>query len=61
MTTAAQPPLYRSEAFAEDVLDLMAPVPTIEPSGTWARWIVNAIPVAVALVGVAFAVVPPLG
>ena len=52
--------LYRSEAFAEDVLDLVSAAPAIEPSGAPARWLVNALPLAVALLGVAFAVVPPL-
>ncbi len=60
MTTAAEFPVYRSEAFAEDVLDLVAATPVVEPTGRPARWLVNAVPVAVALLGVAFAVLPPL-
>ena len=60
-TTAADSQLYRSEAFAEDVADLVAAAPVIEPTAAPARWLVNAVPVAVALLGVAFAVVPPLG
>jgi hypothetical protein len=57
-----EPDLYRSEAFAEDLLDLVAAAPAIEPpTGAPARWLINAVPVAVALLGVAFAVVPPLG
>ncbi len=60
MTTAAEFPVYRSEAFAEDVLDLVAATPVVEPTGMPARWLVNAVPVAVALLGVAFAVLPPL-
>ena len=47
----------RSEAFAEDVLEFVEraePVP--EPA---LRWLVNLAPLAVAVVGVAFAVVPP--
>ena len=59
-----EPDLYRSEAFAEDVLDLVAAAPVIEPQvepvNLPARWLINALPLAVALVGVAFAVVPPL-
>ena len=61
MNSATEMQLYRSEAFAEDVLDLVAAAPAVEPSDTVARWLVNAVPVAVALLGVAFAVVPPLG
>jgi len=54
-------PLYRSEAFCEDVLDLVSAVPqVVEPAPGAARWLVHAVPVAVALIGVAFAVVPPL-
>lgn len=52
-------PVYRSEAFAEDVLDLLAP----EPEPVLSRpvnWLINALPLGVALLGVAFAVVPPL-
>ena len=48
----------RSEAFAEDVLEFVEraePVP--EPA---LRWLVNLAPLAVAVVGVAFAVVPPM-
>lgn len=60
MTTAAEFPVYRSEAFAEDVLDFVAATPVAEPTGLPSRWLVNAVPVAVALLGVAFAVVPPL-
>ena len=54
--------LYRSEAFAEDVFDLVAVAPVVEPPiDEPARWLINAVPVAVALLGVAFAIVPPLG
>ena len=60
MTIAAEFPVYRSEAFAEDVLDLVAVAPIVEPTGLPSRWLINAVPVAVALLGVAFAVVPPL-
>lgn len=66
MNTAHEnPPYHRSEAFAEDVLDLVsaAPeedIPSVRAGGP-ARWLMHALPVAVALLGVAFAVVPPLG
>lgn len=60
IATAADSQLYRSEAFAEDVFDLVASAPMIEPTAAPVRWLVNAVPVAVALLGVAFAVVPPL-
>ena len=54
-------PLYRSEAFSEDVLDLVSVAPqVVEPPPGAARWLVHAVPVAVALIGIAFAVVPPL-
>jgi hypothetical protein len=62
MNTTTESHLYRSEAFAEDVLDLVSAAPVIEPPVDLPiRWLVNAVPVAVALLGVAFAVVPPLG
>jgi hypothetical protein len=59
MNAATDTPLYRSEAFAEDVLDLVAGAPVGEANEP-PRWLVNAVPVAVALIGVAFALVPPL-
>ncbi|HET9976446.1 MAG TPA: hypothetical protein VFQ20_03340 [Burkholderiaceae bacterium] len=55
---ATLPAALRSEAFAEDVFEFVGraePVP--EPA---LRWLVNLAPLAVAVVGVAFAVVPPL-
>ncbi len=55
------PPYQRSEAFAEDVLDLASAAPAYETPRAPIRWWVNALPVAVALLGVAFAVAPPLG
>ena len=60
---ATESTLYRSEAFAEDVLDLVATAPLAEPVQTPVRWLVNALPaaLAVALLGLAIAVVPPLG
>lgn len=60
-TAATESYLYRSEAFAEDVFDFVSDPPVIEPSPAGTHWLVNAVPVAVALLGVAFAVVPPLG
>jgi hypothetical protein len=61
MSHVAEFPVYRSEAFAEDVFDLVASAPVVEPEADGsAHWLVNAVPVAVALLGVAFAVVPPL-
>jgi hypothetical protein len=60
MDTTTTTPLYRSEAFAEDLLDLVATPPVVEPCDSAARWLVNGLPVAVALLGLAFAVVPPL-
>jgi len=60
-TLTTEPDLYRSEAFAEDLLDPVGAAPASElPGGAPARWLINAVPVAVALLGVAFAVVPPL-
>jgi len=59
--TASESPPYRSEAFCEDVLELVSVTPqVVEPAPSRARWLVHAVPVAVALVGLAFAVVPPL-
>jgi hypothetical protein len=61
MSPVAEFPVYRSEAFAEDVFDLVAGTPVVEPEADGsAHWLVKAVPVAVALLGVAFAVVPPL-
>ena len=60
MTTAAEFPVYRSEAFAEDVLDFVAAAPTVEPTGKLpSRWFGNTVPAAAALLGVVFAAVPP--
>ena len=60
-TAATESPPYRSEAFCEDVLELVSAAPQIVvPGPSRARWLVHAVPVAVALVGLAFAVVPPL-
>lgn len=61
METTAEFRHYRSEAFAEDVLDLVAQAPDVEAPAGPPAWLVNGLPVAVALLGVAFAVLPPLG
>jgi hypothetical protein len=53
------PTLYRSEAFAEDLSGLVADAPRLVTERRLAR-LVNWIPLGVALIGVAFAVVPPL-
>ena len=54
----ALPVLMRSEAFAEDVLEFVERAePVREPASSW--W-VTLTPLAVAMVGLAFAVVPPL-
>jgi hypothetical protein len=60
MNANHESPLYRSEAFAEDLVDLVSAAPAIEPPAAPVRWLVNALPLAVALLGVAFALVPPL-
>ena len=62
MTIAAEFPVYRSEAFAEDVLDLVAAAPVVEPMGQLrSRWWLNAMPATVALLSAAFTVAPPRG
>lgn len=54
----ALPVPLRSEAFAEDVLEFIERAePAPEPA---LRWLVNLAPLAVAMIGVAFAIVPPL-
>jgi hypothetical protein len=61
-TPAAPAPLpvpLRSEAFTEDILEFVERAQPLSERSV--RWVVNLTPVAVALVGVAFAVVPPLG
>jgi hypothetical protein len=51
--------LYRSEAFAEDLTGLVAPTPRAPAERRFSR-LVNWLPLGVALLGLAFAVVPPL-
>jgi hypothetical protein len=60
-TPAAPAPLpvpLRSEAFAEDILEFVEHSPPLSERSV--SWLVNLTPIAVALLGVAFAVVPPL-
>lgn len=64
MTAFRMPDLYRSEAFAEDVVDLLPARPL--PPSTRARraparaaWLV-VVPLALALAGVGLALVAPL-
>ena len=55
--TAAAP--LRSEAFAEDIFDFVER--RLEPVAPRPlRWLVNLAPLAVAILGLAFAVMPPL-
>ncbi len=60
MSTTIESPVYRSEAFAEDVLDLVSAAPAYETPSAPIRGLTKAPPVAVAPLGVAFAGVPPL-
>lgn len=57
-STASLPMPLRSEAFVEDILEF------VEPAPEWSQrpigWLMIATPLAVALLGVAFALVPPL-
>jgi hypothetical protein len=57
-SSAPLPVPLRSEAFAEDILEFVEQAPALPQRSL--RWLVNAAPLAVALTGVAFAVVPPL-
>ncbi len=61
MTTDPRIALYRSEAFAEDLAGLVAAAPQPQPMpNRRLRRLQGWLPLGVALVGVAFAVVPPL-
>ena len=51
---------YRSEAFAEDIEGLLATWEPVAPERPRRRLLVNLLPLLVAMVGVAFALVPPL-
>ena len=53
--------LYRSEAFAEDVADLVSQAPVIEPMSPPARWAINAVPLGAALIGAAGWLLPAAG
>lgn len=59
MTTDTRIALYRSEAFAEDLAGLVAAAPQPMPQRRLRR-LQGWLPLGVALLGVAFAVVPPL-
>jgi len=54
-------PLRRSEAFAEDVADHVPPPASDIPSRSVVGRLLTWLPLGVALVGIAFAIVPPLG
>jgi hypothetical protein len=54
----ALPTPLRSEAFAEDLLDFSEPAQSV--ADPLPRWLVGLAPLAVAMMGVAFALVPPL-
>jgi hypothetical protein len=61
MHTPTPPEFYRSEAFAEDLRGFVAQLPPQEApkrTATPPRW-ASLLPLAVALLGVAFAVLPP--
>jgi hypothetical protein len=57
-SSAPLPVQLRSEAFAEDILEFVEQTPVMPPRSL--GWLVNIAPLAVALTGVAFALVPPL-
>lgn len=52
-------PAYRSEAFAEDLVGLVSKPPQVRAARRLPQ-LLNWLPLGVALLGVAFAVVPPL-
>jgi hypothetical protein len=56
--SAPLPVPLRSEAFAEDILEFVEQTPAAPRPAL--GWLVNIAPLAVALTGVAFALVPPL-
>jgi hypothetical protein len=61
MNTVTHPDLSRSEAFPEDLTGVLGdPVSTLAESRRGRLWL-GLLPVAVALIGVAFAILPPLG
>ena len=61
MHPSAPSPLYRSEAFVEDVLELLPAPEVVTDRRGRGRLLFNWLPLLVALAGIAFAVVPPLG
>ena len=54
--TAALPAPLRSEAFAEDLIEVDEALPAAEPASV--RWTATLVPLGVAVLGVAFAVMP---
>jgi hypothetical protein len=58
--TASPRPFYRSEAFAEDVVGLVAAAPKVEPVRPASRWPVLVGTLAVVVLGTALAVWPAL-
>ncbi len=59
-TFDGMPVLLRSEAFAEDLLELAERAEHAAMPAPVPHWLVNLAPLAVAMLGLAFAVVPPL-
>ncbi len=57
-STASLPAPMRSEAFAEDLCEF-EPLPS-SPEPAPVRWALALVPLAVVVVGLAFAVIPPL-
>jgi hypothetical protein len=60
MNANLTPGLYRSEAFPEDLVGLVAGAPRKAAVERRIARLLNWLPLGVALLGVAFAVVPPL-
>lgn len=60
MNANPMPGLYRSEAFPEDLAGLVAGAPRKAAAERRFARLLNWLPLGVALLGVAFAVVPPL-
>lgn len=61
MNSVTHPDLTRSEAFPEDLAGVLGePVTALAETRRGRLWM-NLLPLAVALIGVAFAILPPLG
>jgi hypothetical protein len=56
---ANEPDLYRSEAFAEEVLHLVAPLPVVVTVTRPMRWIANPLPMAAARIAALLAARSP--